>query len=512
MLKGFDNNTVQGVVDLGGGLHAAAVIETGSAADVAGFSAVGASVLDPFFVQPPLVGGPIVGAGVTFNQAAGSINILSGTTPRSEFLARSVKSYKGFMRLRFSAILSQRIANSNFAILLADLIGEGLAYNIISPTLVDVEIPAHGFTAANVGQSLLAGGVTGAAGFAGRYQIAAIQSETTIRLTVAGWPANGTGTLTLFGRNYIRNLFTGVTATNVAFDAQRNGWATGDTTATINTTASPGTVIANEITGRDVWLSDSLRASTATPNFTTRASRYENIPEDSTKLYVFLWCFNGTAAPATSTTLTVGHIAVEEFSGASVYVQGQRAQGATNPAPVAVQGLVGLSALPAGSNLIGGVTGAAAHDAVIAGNPSRVGGRALTANYTAVASGDTADFISTLVGAQVTRANSIPELEWQSVLTIVNTTSTAIQAAAGAGLKRYQTNLTYQNTNAVATLFNLLRGTTVIGTFSAPANMPNPVPIPYVTPLQTAANEALNVQAVTTGANLIINAQGYTAP
>lgn len=156
--------------------------------------------------------------------------------------------------------------------------------------------------------------------------------------------------------------------------------------------------------------------------------------------------------------------------------------------------------------------GQAAHDAVIAGSPHRTAGRAVTANYTAVASGDVADYITTTVGAQVMRPNSIPELEWQSVLTITNTTSTAIQAAAGVGLKRYMTNLVYQNTNATATVFNILRGTTVIATVSAPASMANPVSIPLPTPLQTAANEALNVQAVTTGANLIVNAQGYTAP
>lgn len=156
--------------------------------------------------------------------------------------------------------------------------------------------------------------------------------------------------------------------------------------------------------------------------------------------------------------------------------------------------------------------GQAAHDAVIAGSPHRTAGRAVTANYTAVATGDVADFITTTVGAQVMKPNSIPELEWQTVLTITNTTSTAIQATAGAGLKRYMTNLVYQNTNATATVFNILRAATVIATVSAPANMANPVPIPLPTPLQTAANEALNVQAVTTGANLIVNAQGYTAP
>jgi len=40
--------------------------------------------------------------------------------------------------------------------------------------------------------------------------------------------------------------------------------------------------------------------------------------------------------------------------------------------------------------------GVAAHDAAVSGNPLRQAGRAVTANYTAVATGDTADFVATL--------------------------------------------------------------------------------------------------------------------
>jgi hypothetical protein len=296
----------------------------------AGFSSVGSSVLDSRFNTPR------VGTGVTYNQGSGSLNILSGTTANAEFLAKSIQSFSGSMRMRFSATLSQRIANNNFAILLADSISDNAAYNIINATTVDVTVTAHGFDAAMVGQFALLGGITGAAGIPGRYAIASIPDVNTIRFTVAGWPASGTGTLCLFGRNYVRNLFNGTTATSVAVDAQRNGWAAGDTTATINTTASPGVVIANELTGRDAFFSDSLRATSTAPTFTTRASRYENIPDQSSELYVFVWSFNGTVAPASTTTLTLGHIAVESFPNNPVYIQGFRAQGATNPIPVTV--------------------------------------------------------------------------------------------------------------------------------------------------------------------------------
>jgi hypothetical protein len=296
--------------------------------DGAGFSNSGSSVIDPFFVQTP-----VVGAGVTYNQASGSINILSGTTANAEFLARSRTFYCGSMRMRFSVVVSQRIANSNFAVLLADLIGENLTYNIQSATSVNVIIPNHGFTSLNVGQFIHIGGIVGASGAPGRYAIASIVDINTINFTVSGWSATGTGTCTLFGRNYIRNLLTGTIATAVNVDSQRNGWAAGDTVATINTTATPGTVLQAEITGREVFWFDALRATATTPTFTSRASRYENIPDPTINLYVFLWNFNGTIAPASTTTFTLGHLTIESFANNPVYLQGVRSTGSINAIP-----------------------------------------------------------------------------------------------------------------------------------------------------------------------------------
>ena len=309
------------------------VRQVGQTVDGAGFSAVGSSVLDNFFFQPP-----IVGTGVTYNQAAGSLNILTGVTTNSEFLVRSVKSYRGSMRMRFSLIASQRIANSNLAVMLADLIGEGLSYTINSATSVTVDIPNHTFDATNVGQFVQMGGITGASGVPGRYAIASVVAGLSIDLTVAGFPASGSGTCTLFGRNYIRNLVTGTTATAINVDAQRNGWATGDTVAAINTTASPGTIIQCEMTGREVFWNDMLRASAAAALSSSRASRYENIPDAEMELHVFIWNFNGATAPASTTTFTLGHLSVESFPNNSIYLQGIRSVGTANALPTTITG------------------------------------------------------------------------------------------------------------------------------------------------------------------------------
>lgn len=322
------------------------------------FSGVGASVIAPQFIAP------IVGTGVGFSQAGGALLVTSGTTANAEFLTRSVVAWRGAMRLRYSTVLSQRIVNNNFAVLLADLVGAGLSFTINSATSVTVTSVAHGLTTQNVGQFMLLGGIVGAAGVPGRYAIASVPTVDTITFTVAGWPASGSGTLTLFGHSYVRNLYTGTTATNVSVDAQRLGWASGDTTATINTTASPGHILQAELTGRDVFWSDTLRISTGTPAFTSRASRYENIPDDNLDLYVWLWSFNGTVAPASTTTWTLSYCAVEKFANTPVYLQGVRANGSINALPIAgsvtVSGTVTANqgtmvALPAGTNAVGDV-------------------------------------------------------------------------------------------------------------------------------------------------------------
>ena len=160
------------------------------------------------------------------------------------------------------------------------------------------------------------------------------------------------------------------------------------------------------------------------------------------------------------------------------------------------------------------LNGQSAHDAAITGNPVRLAGRALTAAYTAVATGDTADLITTTQGVVITRPYQIPELEWSYAAAsggITNTTDVALAAAAGAGLRRYVTSIGLSNASAVATEVVLKDGSTVIWRGYVAANAPL-VHIDFSNPLKTSANAALNVACITTASAIYINAQGYTAP
>ena len=352
------------------------------------FSDVGSALLSPKFTQLRL------GAGVTVSQASGNLQVAAGTTTNAEFLARSTENFNGAFIQRLRATLSQRIVNNNFAVLLADNLGDTLAYTINSTTSITVTKTAHGFTAQNVGQFVCLGAITGAAGVPGRYAIASIPSADTINFTVAGWPASGTGTLSLFGWNYYRALYSGTVVTNVLVDAQRQGWASGDTTATINTTASPGHILQLAVDGRNAYWADSLAASAAAPNFTTRASRYENLPEPDIQLFVYLWSFNGTTAPASSTTLTIGFVSIEDTVNNPVYIAGARSTGQAAPLPVAFPSAqsvtfpsaqaVSLSTLPAlavGTNQIGAVLARSDLPSIIVD----VGSAALTSTTTTAA-------------------------------------------------------------------------------------------------------------------------------
>lgn len=318
------------------------------------FSDVGASVLSDDFLLLR------AGTGVSYSQNVGSLAIAAGTTAGAEFLARSTEAWRGSMRLRASMVASQRIANTNFAFVLADNLGDALSYTIVNSTTITVTLPAHGFHSENQGQYLFVGGITGAAGIPGRFAISSIVNANNIQITVAGWPASGSGTLCLFGRSHVKLLFTGTTATQMAVDVQRNGWAVGDTTATINTTANPGTIVQADLTGREVFFADKLRVSSTTPAVAVRASRDENVPDDNLDLYLYLWSFNGSSAPASSTAWNVSFASVEQFPSTPVFIQGARAQGAANPLPVYIASSVNLGigllpALAAGTNLIGDV-------------------------------------------------------------------------------------------------------------------------------------------------------------
>lgn len=325
------------------------------------------------------------GTGMAVSQSAGNLVVTSGTTANAETLIQSVRTFRGTHVLRYGLQLSQRIANNNFSIELADLVGSALAYTINSATSVTVTIPGNPFTAANVGQSVNLSAITGAAGIPGRFAIASV-SGNNVNFTVAAWPASGSGTLTLWGWNYHRVLYNGTTATSANYDAQRRGWATGDTVATINTTAAPGHVGHLQSAGTAAAYADALAASNAAYQFTPRASRVANLPDDSQDLFLFIRVLNGTVAPASTTTLTLNFVSVEMSGRQKVYLAGADQAGA--PFATAVQVVGGNLGTQAVSGAVTATVGTSINGGTI--SPLTVAGVSAEASSAKVATGNSA--------------------------------------------------------------------------------------------------------------------------
>jgi hypothetical protein len=276
------------------------------------------------------------GTGQTVNQTGGNLVLTTGTTANAETILRSNQTFSGNFILKYTTLLSQRIVNQNFAVELVDVIGDGLTLTVNSATSITVTIPSNPFTAVNVGQSMYVGNITGvAAAIPGRYAIASVAGNN-VTFTVAGWPASGSGTVSLFGWNYYQIIYNSTTATATTFDAQRRGWNSGFTTATINTTASPGHlgIISNEESvGAYI---DQLVASSTTMPTLTRASRVQNIPDPNTSMYLQIRTLNGSVAPASTTTWTIGLTSIENYVSQNVVINNVKAQGFNTPLPVQV--------------------------------------------------------------------------------------------------------------------------------------------------------------------------------
>jgi len=185
--------------------------------------------------------------------------------------------------------------------------------------------------------------------------------------------------------------------------------------------------------------------------------------------------------------------------------------------------VLSLPALPAGTNNIGdvdvltlpGIVGAAAHDAAISGAPIRIGGRAVSTDFTAVGAGDAVDFISTLLGKQVTYPYALPAKTWSYAAAsggIVNTTAITAQSAGGAGTYQYISSFDVVNKHATV-------GTEVIIRDSTPTVLWRGYCMPggfgytktYTTPLRCADNKAVEAVCVDTGAAVYVNISGFLA-
>lgn len=310
------------------------------------------------------------------------------------------------------------------------------------------------------------------------------------------------------GLNQATLLWDGTTATQAKYRVQDAGLTAIDSAASTFPTSAGSGVYEIEATYDEVWFhGGTVDASTGRTN---SYRRQQQIADPGAVYKLRIRWVNGATPPASGTNATLLFVTVQDFTELTAKITGGRGQ------TVSGQGLgVHIANTPAvtgsGTFTVGGV---AAHDAAVSGSPVRIAGRALTANYTGVATGDTADLVTTVVGALISKPYAIPQADWQFACSaaITNTSDVVVKAAGAAGIKNYITGFQFINTNATATEIVLKDGTTVIWRGYAPANMIDTIAVQFATPLQGTAATAVNFACITTAANVYVNAQGYIAP
>ncbi len=299
------------------------------------FSQVGSGLLSPEMTQIR------AGSGMTISQGSGNLVVATGTTANAESVFRSVDTFNGALTLKEITTLSQRIANNNFYIELVDVIGDNLAYNIVSMTSVDVTLTAHGYTSKNIGQRMDLCALS-SVGVPMEGVILSLPDANTIRFTVAGYPASGSGTLSLTGYNKIELLYTGTSATQMSFNTRRKGWQNTAATATINTSASGHLASVNTENGVTSLADKTLAAGSAMTNRTVWDT---NNPQPNVDMYLQIRAKNGTTAPASTTTWTIGMVRVEDYIASQVSLVSVRQQSLQTSQPVYVSGAAGALAV-----------------------------------------------------------------------------------------------------------------------------------------------------------------------
>ena len=274
------------------------------------------------------------GTGQTISQSAGNLVVTTGTTAYSESIIRSNQPFDPNGIVRWGLQLSQRIANQNFSIEFVDVIGDNLSMTINSTTTVTVTKTAHGFTSADIGKGMWIGNISVASCLTQRATIASVTTDT-ITFTVVGFPASGTGTCSLFGYNFYQTIYSGTSTTALgSFATQRLGWQNLIPSPTIFSSSAPGHIgIIDSPRHNDASLNDQSNTSSISNQIAQRATSNQNIPED-TPLYLQIRVFNGTAAPASTTTLTMFFVDAQMYDPQMISIAGIQSISAKNSLPV----------------------------------------------------------------------------------------------------------------------------------------------------------------------------------
>ena len=173
------------------------------------------------------------------------------------------------------------------------------------------------------------------------------------------------------------------------------------------------------------------------------------------------------------------------------------------------------AALPAGTNVIGGVNGDVAHDTADSGNPLKVGAKATNniEGLTQVADADRTDLRADLNGVLITRPYTTPEEIISERISNTDGAATAFTTfgAGGAGVHNYVTTIVVHNSSATDGYVDIRDGAagSVLMTIPLPTLGGAVINLPV--PLKGSANTALAYDVSAALSTVYITLVGYQA-
>lgn len=332
------------------------------------------------------------------------------------------------------------------------------------------------------------------------------------RLTLSNRIANQTTYFGVYDDSAIRKyfcffLFDGTTNTSVKCVSGRNptqapsAAETQTTTVTIGATSSAQEFRIEVFPDRVAfYVADSLKAT-----------HKISLPHPADIFTAGIFSENSSSAPASSINVTADFIQSRNFNGVDTVPVATVPQPVVNDTAANLQATVSIASAQTLATVTTVSNGQAAHSAAATGSPFRAGAKVKTTADTTLVDNDTTDLFAAISGALLVKTHQVPELSWTygSVTPITTNTTTALKAASTT-LRNYVTGISISNAAATATVVSIQDGSTVLWAINVPANQP-PFSVPFEIPLRGTINTAMNFVTATTGASIIVAAQGYQA-
>ncbi|NDC94975.1 hypothetical protein EB077_06700 [bacterium] len=323
-------------------------------------------------------------------------------------------------------------------------------------------------------------------------------------------------TLLADDKNVAAWRFDGTTATNAIYEVTNGGLTRLSSSAVTITTTATSSLFEIEPFVDETWFHQN--ALDVTTSRTGSWRRQSQSPDPTLFYRVRLRWVNGATPPASSTNAVFTFVSVSDNTEITAEITGGRGGTSAGQAvPVVLTGAA-ASSTAIGTVTVSGMT--VAEDAATTASPVITGGvvRAASAPPTTFAAGDAVRHTMTTSGALVAKPFSVPEGDFTFTTGSTPVTSTgnqSVQAAAGAGLRRYVTSMQLSNTGSAVVDLNV-RDASGIGTILWSGRLQatgNPIDIQFPIPLRTAQNSALFIEyTVTAGGSGTVNIQGFTAP